>query len=191
MRRRFEWLGAGPETREAVGATVLDVAQEMPDDRCGFTGCVAARNVQGGRYSSLARVRSPLTDWGNFLKYAGSLGAYGPAEGSGRGVEVMYAVIRTGGKQHRVSEGERLKVEKLQGDVGGTLKIDDVLLIGGEGDPKIGQPRVSGAVVTAKIVAQDRGKKIEIFKKQRRKGFRKKAGHRQPYTELEITGIET
>ncbi|MEE8409750.1 MAG: 50S ribosomal protein L21 [Myxococcota bacterium] len=103
----------------------------------------------------------------------------------------MYAVIRTGGKQHRVSEGERLKVEKLQGDVGGTLKIDDVLLIGGEGDPKIGQPRVSGAVVTAKIVAQDRGKKIEIFKKQRRKGFRKKAGHRQPYTELEITGIET
>lgn len=102
----------------------------------------------------------------------------------------MYAVIRSGGKQHRVSKGERLKVEKLQGEVGATVKIDDVLLIGGEGEPKIGQPVVSGAVVTAKIVAQDRAKKVEVFKKQRRKGFQKKAGHRQSYTELEITGIE-
>jgi large subunit ribosomal protein L21 len=102
----------------------------------------------------------------------------------------MYAIIRSGGKQHRVSKGERLKVEKLDGEVGATVDLDDVLLVGGEGEPKIGQPRVEGAVVTAKIVAQDRAKKVEIFKKQRRKGYHKKAGHRQPYTELEITGIK-
>ena len=87
----------------------------------------------------------------------------------------MYAVLRTGGKQHRVVKGERL---------------DDVLMIGGEGDPRIGQPRVEGAVVTAKILSQGLGDKIRVFKRLRRKGFHKTIGHRQPYTEIEITGIE-
>ena len=102
----------------------------------------------------------------------------------------MYAVVRTGGKQHRVVKGERLKVEKLDGDVGVELKLVDVLMLGGEGDPKIGKPQVAGASVTAKIVAQDRGPKIRVFKRKRRKGFHKTIGHRQPYTEIEITGIE-
>ena len=101
----------------------------------------------------------------------------------------MYAVIRTGGKQHRVTKGERLKVEKLNGDVGAELKLNDVLLIGGD-ELKIGKPVLEGATVSAKIIAQGRGPKIRVFRKRRRKGFHKTIGHRQPYTELEITGIE-
>lgn len=102
----------------------------------------------------------------------------------------MYAVVRTGGKQHRVIRGERLRVDKLEGEVGAEVALEDVLLLGGDGEPKIGQPRVDGALVTAKIVSQDRDRKIRVFKKQRRKGFHKTIGHRQPYTELEITGIQ-
>ena len=102
----------------------------------------------------------------------------------------MYAVVRTGGKQHRVVKGERLKVEKLEGEVGADVELADVLLVGGEGEPKIGQPTVEGAVVTAKIVTQGRGDKIRVFKKQRRLGYHKTIGHRQPFTELEITGIQ-
>jgi len=103
----------------------------------------------------------------------------------------MYAVLRTGGKQHRVTKGDRLKVESLEGDVGAELKFDDVLMLGGEGtDVKVGQPRVEGAVVTAKIIDQGLGDKIRVFKRTRRKGFHKTIGHRQQYTELEIIGIE-
>jgi large subunit ribosomal protein L21 len=101
----------------------------------------------------------------------------------------MYAVMRTGGKQHCVAKGERLKVEKLAGEVGSEIKLEDILMLGGE-TIKIGQPLVDGAAVTAKIIAQKRGPKIRVFRKQRRKGFHKTIGHRQPYTELEITGIE-
>ena len=101
----------------------------------------------------------------------------------------MYAVLRTGGKQHRVEKGERIKVERLDGDVGTQITIDDILLVGGEGATKIGQPRVANASVTAKIIAQDRGQKVMTVKRRRRKGFRKQIGHRQSFTELEITGI--
>ncbi len=101
----------------------------------------------------------------------------------------MYAIIRTGGKQHRVIGGERLKIDRLNGDVGTELTIDDVLLIGGEGEPKIGKPTVEGASVSAKIVNQGKDKKIRVFKKLRRKGFHKTIGHRQDFTEIEITGI--
>lgn len=101
----------------------------------------------------------------------------------------MYAVVRTGGKQHRVQKGERVRVEKLEGEVGAELKLEDVLMIGGE-SPKLGTPLVDGAVVTAKIVSHGKGKKLVVFKKKRRKGFHKTIGHRQPFTELEIVGIE-
>ena len=101
----------------------------------------------------------------------------------------MYAIIRTGGKQHRVTGGERLKVDRLTGDVGTELTIDDVLLVGGEGEPKVGKPTVEGASVSAKIVDQGKDKKIRVFKKLRRKGFHKTTGHRQDFTEIEITGI--
>jgi len=104
-------------------------------------------------------------------------------------METMYAVIRTGGKQYRVSEGERLRVEKLDGQVGESLQFDQVLMLGGE-TVQIGKPLVTGAKVTAEIVAQDRAKKIIVFKYRRRKNYRRKAGHRQPFTELKVTAIK-
>jgi len=100
----------------------------------------------------------------------------------------MYAVIKTGGKQYRVSEGQTLRVEKLPGNAGDKLTFSEVLLVAGE-TAKIGQPLVQGASVAAEITAQDRAKKIVIFKFRRRKNYRRKTGHRQPYTELKITGI--
>lgn len=100
----------------------------------------------------------------------------------------MYAVIRTGGKQYRVTEGDRLRVEKLAGEVGSTLVIDDVLMVGGE-TVSIGKPVLAGAKVTATITGQDRAKKVIVFKFRRRKNYRRKNGHRQPYTELKITGV--
>ncbi len=101
----------------------------------------------------------------------------------------MYAVIRTGGKQYRVAQGDRLRVEKLPGNVGDTVTLNEVLLVGSGEGVKVGAPLVSGAKVEAKIVAQDRAKKIIVFKFKRRKNYRRKAGHRQPFTALEITNI--
>ena len=100
----------------------------------------------------------------------------------------MYAVIKTGGKQYRVSEGDNLRVEKLLGEVGSKIVLGEVLMIGGE-KVAIGAPLVAGAKVTAEIIAQDRAKKIIVFKFRRRKNYRRKNGHRQPFTELKITGI--
>jgi large subunit ribosomal protein L21 len=101
----------------------------------------------------------------------------------------MYAVIKTGGKQYRVAQGDVLRVEKLEGSVGDTITFGEVLLIGGDA-LKIGTPSVAGAQVTAKITAQDRAKKVIVFKFRRRKNYRRKAGHRQPFTALQITGIQ-
>jgi large subunit ribosomal protein L21 len=101
----------------------------------------------------------------------------------------MYAVIKTGGKQYRVTEGQTLRVEKLPGKEGDKVTFGEVLLVGGD-SPKIGQPLVQGASVAAQITAHDRGKKIVVFKFRRRKNYRRKNGHRQPYTELKITGIQ-
>jgi large subunit ribosomal protein L21 len=100
----------------------------------------------------------------------------------------MYAVIKTGGKQYRVSAGDRLRVEKLEGAVGETVKFAEVLMLGGE-TVSIGTPLVSGANVSAEIVQQGLGKKIIVFKMRRRKRYRNKNGHRQPFTELRVTGI--
>jgi large subunit ribosomal protein L21 len=100
----------------------------------------------------------------------------------------MFAVIQTGGKQYRVAKGDSLRVEKLPGDVGGAVTFDKVLLVGGE-STKVGTPHVAGAKVSATIVAQDRDKKIIVFKFRRRKNYRRKNGHRQPFTELKITAI--
>jgi large subunit ribosomal protein L21 len=102
----------------------------------------------------------------------------------------MYAVIKTGGKQYRVAQGDKLRVEKLPGNVGDAVTLDQVLLVGGDDALKIGTPILAGATVTAKIVAQNRAKKIIVFKFRRRKNYRRKNGHRQPYTALEITGIK-
>ncbi len=103
----------------------------------------------------------------------------------------MYAVVRTGGKQHRVVKGERIKVDKLSGEVGSTVSLNEVLMLGGEGsETKIGRPQIKGAAVSAKILAHGLGPKVIAFKRRRRKGFHKAIGHRQQYTEIEITGIE-
>ena len=101
----------------------------------------------------------------------------------------MYAVIKTGGKQYKVSEGDLLKVELLEGAVGETVEFDHVLMVGGE-EVQIGTPLVPGAKVKAQIVAQETDKKILVFKSKRRKGYRKKYGHRQPITRLKVAAIE-
>jgi len=101
----------------------------------------------------------------------------------------MYAVIVTGGKQYRVAQGETLRVEKLEADVGAAVNFDQVLLLGtGEGI-SVGAPTVSGAVVAAKVVSHGRLDKIRIIKFRRRKHHQKSMGNRQYYTEIEITGI--
>lgn len=101
----------------------------------------------------------------------------------------MYAVIKTGGKQYRVTEGMNLKVEKLKGDAGAKVDLDDVFFVGGNGKARIGTPKVDGASVSAEIVRHAKDKKILIYKKRRRKGYEKKRGHRQEYTEIKVTKI--
>ena len=101
----------------------------------------------------------------------------------------MFAVIRTGGKQYRVTPDAVLKVEKLEAEAGSTVTFTDVLAVGGEGSLKLGAPVVAGASVTATIIAQDRLDKVLIFKKRRRQNSRRKNGHRQHVTVLRISGI--
>ena len=100
----------------------------------------------------------------------------------------MYAVFKTGGKQYRVAQGDKLRVEKLPGNVGDAVTFDQVLLVGGDA-LKLGKPLVGGAKVQAKIVGQGLGKKLVVFKFRRRKNYRRHRGHRQPFTALEITNI--
>ncbi|MCA9546364.1 MAG: 50S ribosomal protein L21 [Myxococcales bacterium] len=101
----------------------------------------------------------------------------------------MYAIIKTGGKQYRVTEGQTLRVEKIEGEAGAAITLDKVLLIGGEGETRIGRPFLDGASVVAEISRQAKAKKVIIYKKKRRKGYHLKQGHRQRYTELSIKSI--
>ena len=102
----------------------------------------------------------------------------------------MYAVIETGGKQYRVTEGQSIKVEKLSADEGSKIDLDKVLLVANGDDIKIGAPYVDGGKVTATVKAHGKGKKVMIMKFRRRKHHQKVQGHRQLFTELEITGIK-
>ncbi len=102
----------------------------------------------------------------------------------------MYAVVRTGGKQFRVEPGAAVRIEKLEGSVGDSIELGEVLLVGTENGTKIGTPLVSGAKVVGTITAQGRGPKLTIFKFKRRKGYRRKAGHRQSYTEILVDKIQ-
>ncbi len=101
----------------------------------------------------------------------------------------MYAVVVTGGRQYRVTQGETLRVEKLAADVGAEVKLDQILLVGSGEGVTVGAPLVAGALVTAKIVSHGRADKIRIVKFRRRKHHRKETGHRQHYTEIQIVGI--
>ena len=102
---------------------------------------------------------------------------------------MVYAIIKTGGKQYTVTPGETLTVERLPGDAGNAVTLDQVLLVGGEGDLKVGAPVVAGATVAAEIVEQTRGDKVIIFKKNRRQHYRRKNGHRQDLTVLKVNAI--
>ncbi len=101
----------------------------------------------------------------------------------------MYAVIETGGKQYRVQPGDKVRIEKINGETSTEIMLDKVLAIGGEGSPKFGTPYISGARVTAEITAQARDKKIIVFKYKSKKNYRRKQGHRQYYTEILIKDI--
>lgn len=104
---------------------------------------------------------------------------------------MTYAVIRTGGKQYTVREGENLKVEKLPGDPGGTVELGEVLMISGDTGVTVGAPTVTGARVVAEIVNHGRGEKIQVFKYKAKTRYRRRTGHRQSYTELAIRQIVT
>jgi large subunit ribosomal protein L21 len=101
----------------------------------------------------------------------------------------MYAVIQTGGKQYRVAEGDVLKVEKIAAEAGTSVELDKVLMIADADGVKIGKPYLDGSVVRATVKAQGRGKKVKVIKFRRRKHHLKRQGHRQWFTEIEITGI--
>jgi large subunit ribosomal protein L21 len=101
----------------------------------------------------------------------------------------MYAVIKTGGKQYRVAAGEKIKVEQIVAEVGQEIKLDHVLAIGSGADVSVGAPLVAGASVLATVVAQGRHDKVRIFKMRRRKHYQKRQGHRQNFTELEISAV--
>jgi large subunit ribosomal protein L21 len=101
----------------------------------------------------------------------------------------MYAVVKTGGKQYRVSAGEKLKIEQIAAEVGQEIVLDQVLVVADGDALTMGTPLVTGATVKAKVLSQGRGDKVRIFKMRRRKHYRKSQGHRQNYTEIEILGI--
>ena len=101
----------------------------------------------------------------------------------------VYAVIKTGGKQYRVQQGDVIYIEKLDSQAGDAVSFDEVLLVGKEGATEIGNPTVSGAKVEGKVLSQVKGRKIVVYKYKAKKNERKKQGHRQPYTKVEITAI--
>jgi len=103
---------------------------------------------------------------------------------------LMYAVIKTGGKQYRVAAGEKIKVEQIAADVGQEIVIDQVLAVGNGAELKVGTPLVSGATVKATVLAHGKHDKVRIFKMRRRKHYQKRQGHRQQFTELQIASIQ-
>ncbi len=102
----------------------------------------------------------------------------------------MYAIVETGGKQEKAVPGETLQVERLPGEVGETIRLDRVMLVNRDGQISLGKPYVDGASVTATVTAQDRGPKVLVFKKKKRKGYRRTKGHRQSYTSIRVEAIE-
>jgi large subunit ribosomal protein L21 len=103
----------------------------------------------------------------------------------------MFAVIRTGGKQYRVAPNDIIEIEKVAGKPGDIIELSEVILLGGDGGPKTGSPNIAGALVAAEVIEHKRGDKIVVFKKKRRKNYRRKKGHRQALTALRITEILT
>ncbi len=113
-----------------------------------------------------------------------------PIVSARRKIHTMYAVIETGGKQYRANVGDKFRIEKLPGETSTEIIFDKVLVVGGEGETRFGNPYVSGARVTAEIIKQGRGDKVLVFKYKSKKNIRKMKGHRQYFTEVEIKNIE-
>ncbi len=101
----------------------------------------------------------------------------------------MYVIVETGGKQYRVSEGDKIRVESLPGDEGDIVELDDVRMVSEDGNVRLGTPTVVGAKVVAEIVGSGKGKKVVVFKYKAKTRYRRKRGHRQRYTDLEVTNI--
>ena len=101
----------------------------------------------------------------------------------------MYAIIETGGKQYRVKPGDVVRVERLRGDVGSSVTLGEVLLVAGEGEPRVGNPHLSGVSVVGTVVAQDRDAKVRVFKFKKRKHYRRTRGHRQSFTAVRIDAV--
>ena len=101
----------------------------------------------------------------------------------------MYAIVRTGGKQYRVETGDVVRVERLEGAVGSTVTLEEVLFVGGDGEPRVGSPRIEGAAVVGTVVEQDRDAKIRVFKYKKRKHYRRTRGHRQSFTAVRIDAV--
>lgn len=102
----------------------------------------------------------------------------------------MYAIIRTGGKQYRVQKGDVVRVEALDGAVGAKVTLEEVLFVGGEGEPRVGTPRLEGVSVVGTVVEQDRSPKIRVFKYKKRKHYRRTRGHRQSFTAVRIDSVQ-
>ena len=102
----------------------------------------------------------------------------------------MYAIIETGGKQQKAVPGEILRVERLEAEVGDKVRLDRVMLVSRDGNVSLGRPYLDGATVTATVTAQDRGPKVLVFKKKKRKGYRRTKGHRQSFTSVRVDAIE-
>ena len=101
----------------------------------------------------------------------------------------MYAIIKTGGKQYRVEPGQVVHVERLDGEVGSSVTLGDVLFVAGEGEPRVGSPLLSGVSVVGTVVAQDRAAKVRVFKYKKRKHYRRTRGHRQSFTAVRIDAV--
>jgi large subunit ribosomal protein L21 len=102
----------------------------------------------------------------------------------------VYAIIRTGGKQYRVQPGDVVRVERISGEVGSKVSLDEVLFVAGDGVPRVGAPRVEGASVLGTVVEQDRDAKVRVFKYKKRKHYRRTRGHRQSYTAVRIDAVQ-
>ena len=102
----------------------------------------------------------------------------------------MYAIIRTGGKQYRVQPGDVVRVERIAGEVGAKVTLDEVLLVAGDGAARVGSPKVEGASVVGTVVEQDRDGKVRVFKYKKRKHYRRTRGHRQSYTAVRIDAVQ-
>jgi large subunit ribosomal protein L21 len=123
------------------------------------------------------------------LTYAGEISYNSKSLQFTNGTFVMYAVIKTGGKQYRVTSGEQVRIESLPADVGAAVSFDQVLMVGEGDQARVGAPLVSGAKVQATVLSHGRSEKVKIFKLRRRKHFQKSQGHRQSYTEVRIDDI--